>query len=518
MHTRRMAARAALVATFACTAMQAMPACAADQAVWPPAAAEPASRDGCSTRVTGSGHTIDVGPGHALTELTDVPWLSLRAGDVVNIHHRSEPYRTKFALRAQGSMAAPVVINGVTDLDCRRPVIGAENAVTARDAAQSRFMSKQYSEFLGAIFLHRAPSDPYGHRPKHIRIQNLKITGAHRNHGYVAQDGSIGRYAAGAAGIYAVVVEDLTVENCEITGNGNGIFVNSRSNEEASRHIVIRSNRIHGNGNVGSHLEHNLYVQTARALYEGNYIGQLVPGARGSSLKDRSSGTVIRYNHIVAAARALDLVEIEDGVRPVLDDPTYPDAWVYGNLIVNDWRNPGLSSVKTIHWGGDNSPQFFRCGTLHFYNNTVVVHADRRAHFWYVSLFDMPTREQKVEARANLIYNAGDSELRLAVEHGFIDFKDTNWISAGWQAAAPQASATIAHGGFLMQGKTPELDAHFVPSPSSPAVDQGALTLLPGPAVHLEHLRITHQFVAPRGLVARRPQGKAMDLGAFERP
>ncbi len=158
----------------------------------------------------------------------------------------------------------------------------------------------------------------------------------------------------------------------------------------------------------------------------------------------------------------------------MLDDPLYAYAWVYGNLIINDWRHPGLSSVKTIHWGGDNSPKYFRRGTLHFYNNTVVVHADRRAHFWYVSLFDMPTREQKVEARANLIYNAGDSELRLAVEHGFIDFKDTNWISAGWQAAAPQATATIAHGGFLLQGKTPELDSHFVPMPSSPAVDQGA--------------------------------------------
>jgi hypothetical protein len=260
-------------------------------------------------------------------------------------------------------------------------------------------------------------------------------------------------------------------------------------------------------------------VQTARALYEGNFIGQLVPGARGSSLKDRSSGTVIRYNHIVAAARALDLVEIEGGVRPVLDDATYPEAWVYGNLIVNDWRNKGLSSVRMIHWGGDNTPRFFRRGTLHFYNNTVLVHADRRAHFWYVSLFDMPTREQRVEARANLIVNAAGAELRLGVDDGRIDFKDTNWISAGWQAGAPGALVSVGRSGVLLQGKSAELDQHHMPGAASPAVDNGALTLPPfGPAVHGEHLRITHQFAAPRGLTVRRPLGKAMDLGAFEQP
>jgi hypothetical protein len=153
MHTRRMTARAALVAALACAAMPPMSAYAVEGADWPPAAAEPASRDGCSTRIVGSGRTIDVGPGHALSELTDVPWLSLRAGDVVNIHHRPEPYRTKFALRAQGSAAAPVVINGVTDADCGRPVVSGESAVTARDAAAARFMSKQHSEFLGTIFL-----------------------------------------------------------------------------------------------------------------------------------------------------------------------------------------------------------------------------------------------------------------------------------------------------------------------------------------------------------------------------
>ena len=113
---------------------------AADTA-WPPAPREPVSADGCSKPLTGSGTTYHVGPGQTLTELTDVPWLSLRAGDVVNIYHRAEPYRTKIGLRAQGTADAPVVIHGVTDAKCNRPVLSGQNAVTARDAAAAGFFS-----------------------------------------------------------------------------------------------------------------------------------------------------------------------------------------------------------------------------------------------------------------------------------------------------------------------------------------------------------------------------------------
>lgn len=47
----------------------------------------------------------------------------------------------------------------------------------------------------------------------------------------------------------------MVVENCEITGNGNGVFVNTRNDaeEDASRHIVIRNNQIYANGTPGSY-------------------------------------------------------------------------------------------------------------------------------------------------------------------------------------------------------------------------------------------------------------------------
>ena len=479
----------------------------AKDAAWPPAPREPVSADGCSKPLTGSGTTYHVGPGQAISELTDVPWLSLRAGDVVNIHHRAEPYRTKFALRAQGTADAPVVIHGVTDAKCNRPVISGQNAVTARDAVAMGYFNKQYTEPYGLIFIYKSRDQAWGSRPKHIRIENLKLTGAHKDSRYTAQDGSIGQYLGGAAAVYAVVVEDLTIENCEITRNGNGVFVNSKSEDEASRNVFIRHNRIWENGNTGSWFEHNLYVQTARSLYEGNYIGQLIPGAKGSSMKDRSSATVVRFNHIVAAARAIDLVEIEGGVRQILKDPLYPDAWVYSNLIVNDFKNPGLPSVKLIHWGGDNDERYFRQGTLHFYNNTVL-HSSTQAQAWYMALFDMPTSQQKVDARSNVFVNQGTTQMRIGHEGGTIEFNGTNWISRDWAEAAPTSVVKVAVKGKLLTQPAAGLGPDGRPRAGAAGTDlaDNAADLPP----------VGHQFAEPAGIVRRVQSGRAMDLGAFE--
>ena len=503
------AAAVAAAASGAEPSAAAAPAPAARGGAWPPPVQEPASPDGCSRPLVGKGTTYHVGPGQPHAELHDVPWLSLGPGDVVNIHHRPEPYRTKIGLRAQGTADAPVIIHGVTDARCNRPVISGENATTARDAAATGFFNKQHSEPHGLIFIYRSRDQAWGARPRHIRIQNLRLTGAHKDHTFIGMDGQPARYVGGAAAIYAIVVEDLAIENCEITRNGNGVFVNSRSDDEASHGVAIRHSRIWDNGNVGSWLEHNLYVQTARALYEGNHIGQLIPGARGSSMKDRSSATVIRHNTIVAAARAIDLVEIEGGVRRVLDDPLYHQAWVYGNLIVNDFRLPGQGSVKMIHWGGDNDERYFRQGTLHFFHNTVLV-TSTQAQVWYVGLFDMPTGRQTVRLHGNVIANLGSSQLRLGVEAGTVEFAGTNWITRDWAEAGPGGLVKVAMRGRLIEGTQPGLEPDGRPRAGSPVLD--AAPPLPDlPA-------LTHQPGAPLArAVARTAQGRGPDLGAFER-
>ncbi len=483
--------------------------------VWPPPALANDKSD-CAAALVGKGTTFNVGPGQKYAELTQVPWLSLQPGDVVNVFHRSTPYRTKFGLHAQGTVSAPVVINGVTDANCNRPEINAQNAVTADDAVQAKFFNKQHSENLGAIFIYRGPADAWSHVPSNIVIQNFKITGAYKSNTYTAQDGTTGTYNLGAAGIYAVRVEGLTVQNNEITGNGNGVFVNSRGDDDYSRFITIRRNRIYGNGNVGSYTEHNLYIQAVRPLYEGNYIGQLRAGAVGSSMKDRSSGTVVRFNHIVAAARAIDLVEIEGGVAAVKNDPLYNHAWVYGNLIVSDHDRPATSSTLLIHWGGDNDPRYFRNGTLFFYNNTVATRATQ-AQAYYLCIFDMPTPTQRVEASANVFMHTGTGRLNLGYKSGAIVLRDTNWLGKGWAKAWTSEVTFDSMGARVIDGVDPGLDADFVPRAGSVVLDKGtrAPPAFPSPA-SVANLNPDFRFAAPAKLMNRPVRGAAPDLGAFE--
>jgi len=471
----------------------------------PPPQVSPATA--CSTRLTGSHATYDVGPGKPYTELTTVPWLSLTAGDVVNIHYRAEPYRTKIGLRAQGSADAPVVINGVTDTNCQRPVISGENAVTATDARTAGF--GRDIQGAGLIQIFRLPTDPYDtFTPRHITIQNLALTGARNGKGYQNNTGATATYDYFSAGIYAVRVHNLTVENCEITGNGLGVFTNTKGDtpDGYSANIVIRRNRIYNNGNPGRQTEHNLYVQARRALYEGNYIGQTVGG---SSLKDRSSGTVIRYNKILASARALDLVETEEEYYSNLrNDPLYNHAWVYGNIIINDNQLPYGSSVNLIHWGFDNDLAKSRAGTLFFYQNTLVNRVAQNV-FWYTVPFQIGTDGRaptgiKVEAASNVFWQQGNNEWRFLSSVGTLQFTGSNYVPTGWWPTVPNQSADVRTAGAnLIVGLDPRLDADFTPLAGSPVLSQTIVGPSSTPdGATAANLKVAHQYKEGVGIIA----------------
>ena len=518
----RRCARAALLALVPALALAA-PGRADATESWPPRAV-PVTGGACSERLVGTNRTFDVGPGQPIEDAATVPWLSLRAGDVVNLHHRAEPYRVKIALRARGTRAAPVTINGVTNARCERPTVDGENARVADDAAAASHYRTEDTERLGTIFLYRGPNDPWGSRPRHVTIRNLVVTGAREGNRYTGQDGVEREYLAGAAGIYAIVVDHLTVENCVITGNGNGVFVNSRDDDETSSHVTLRGNALLGNGNPGSWLEHNVYVQARRALYEGNLIGQLVPGAEGSSLKDRSSGTVVRYNRIVAAARALDLVEIEGGVRDVIADPLYDSAWAYGNLVESDLSTPARSSVSLVHFGGDNAPEHFRTGTLHWYHNTVATRGDRD-EFWYMVSFDLPALGERVLASNNAFVHEGSSVRYTVKDAGRAELIGVNALAEGWlPARSPEADVRVDAVVGIPEGARaiepsgrPVAGSALVDAADTGVDDRVAITDHGASPVHPRVWRVAHQPAEPWGIRARRVRGSAPDLGAFER-
>lgn len=475
--------------------------------------------------MTGSHATYNVGPGKTYTELTNVPWLSLQAGDVVNVYYRTEPYRTKIGLRAKGTADAPVVINGVTDSNCQRPVISAENAVTAADARAAGFGND--IQGVGLIQIFKGPNDSLEtFTPTYITIQNLKLTGARNGVAFQNNAGTNATYGMFSAAIYAVRVHNLTVENCEITGNGLGVFTNTKGDAAGgySANVIIRRNRIYDNGYTTDDHEHNLYIQARRALYEGNFIGQAFAG---SAIKDRSSGTVIRYNKILASARAIDLVETEEEYYSnVQADPLYNHAWVYGNIIINDGQAPGGSAVNIVHWGFDNNLAKSRAGTLFFYQNTLVNRV-AQSKFWYTVPFQLGRDGQaptgiKVEAASNIFWNAGGNEWRFLSNVGTLQFMGSNYVPTNWYATVPGQSADVrTSGATLITGLDPKLDANYQPLATSPVLGQMILSASTTPAgATAANLQVAHQYKEGVGIAAlpAKLTGSNGAIGALQRP
>ena len=481
----------------------------------------------------GAHATYNIGPGKKYVDLTSFPWLNLKAGDVVNIYYSPKPYATKFALRANGTAAKPVIINGVADSKGRLPTITGNKAVTATDAIKQKFFLSsggQLIETYGVIIVFKGYNDAYEYKATNLTIQNLRITGGSVGNKFTDHAGKANAYDPFSAGIYVVKSQFLTLQNNEIFGNGLGVFVNDTDDlPRASFFTTVRGNYIHDNGVKGDDHEHNLYVQGTRTLYEGNYIGQLVATSVGSSLKDRSSGPVVRYNTIVSAARAVDLVESQtDASSPTRTDPLYNYGWVYGNLIIDDFSMPGGGSVDPIHWGGDQGVfDVYHNGPLYFYDNTVIVKATQ-AQAYHLGVFDISTDQQSMVLSNNIIAHIGTSQMNACVESttdgtkGTLKFLDTNWAAPFY----PNSQCTLdkSKGAFL--AGRPALTPDYRLPMGSPAIGKGSAfppagVTFPAPA-SAANLKVTEQYKLKPNALTVEPsyaaRANVKDLGAFPYP
>ncbi|MGE0056934.1 MAG: hypothetical protein AB7T32_03000, partial [Dehalococcoidia bacterium] len=351
----------------------------------------------------GSGTDYEVGPDADLKSLADVPWADLEAGDSVRIHWREEPYREKFMLRGQGTASTPIVVCGISSDAGELPIIDGKDAVTPKDLP-TPFSGN--GEVRGLIHITVGRDDQWGYKPSYIVIQGLHIRNAFYENSFTNAAGKKVNYSENAAGIFVERGENITVRGVEIEGNGNGFFVASGDSEEVlSRDIVLERSRIYGNGTVKTAPDrhHNIYTEAVGMVFQFNDIGPLREGSGGVALKDRSAGTVIRYNRIEGGARTLDLVDAGDSYPILTKLPEYRTTLVYGNLLI---AGP-VGASNMIHYGGDSGqPDIFRKGTLYFYNNTVVVRADLEGGpnaRYRTALFDAESSGETIEAVNNII-------------------------------------------------------------------------------------------------------------------
>ena len=294
-----------------------------------------------------------------------------------------------------GTEADPIVVLGVPATDGRLPVIDGANAVT-RDEL-SYWNERRSVIKIGGSNL---PSDSLV--PAWIYIEGLEIRGAHPDNSFTDDSGGSDTYADNAASVHVEQGEHITIRGCSIHGSGNGIFSGSGSSD-----LRIVGNHVYGNGIVGSIYEHNSYTESLGILFEANHYGPLRAGAGGNNLKDRSAGTVIRFNWIEDGNRQLDLVETDYDF--IAQHASYAQTFVYGNVLYES-RDDGNSQM--IHFGGDGGGVYR--GTLYLFHNTFL-----SLRSGNTTLVALSTDSQALDARNDLVASsAGPNTLALTNGRG----------------------------------------------------------------------------------------------------
>jgi len=417
-------------------------------------------------------YVYEVGPGQAYADPSAVPWEALAPSTLVRIHWRAEPYRTKWVINTAASADSPLVVLGVPDAG-RRPVISGENATTRLELSywnEDRSVVK-----VGGSNL---PRDDVV--PSHVYVQGLDIRAARPPYGFTDDAGAAGTYRDNAAAVHVEIGAHVVVHDCLLHDAGNGLFAGAQSSD-----LVVSANYVFDNGIDGSIYHHNSYTECRGITFEFNRYGPLRAGALGNNLKDRSSGTVIRYNWIESGNRQLDLVETDyDHIR---DDPGYAATFVYGNVLIEP---DGAGNSQIAHYGGDGGDEsYYRRGTLHFYHNTVV--STRAGN---TTLLRCATNDVTVDARDNVVFAtpAGWRPTHEATLEGAI-------ADAGNLTGTDPGFADLAGQDFRPAAGSPCLDA---------AGALAAAATAAGPVVL--------QYVPHLGSAAR-PLDGHLDVGALDR-
>ena len=437
-----------------------------------------------------AGNLYEVGPGKEFSDINDVPWEGLQAGDTVRIYWRSEPYREKFVVCGAGTEADPITIQGVAS--------GSNLPIISGDDATTRTELNFWGENRGIVKV--GGSSIPSNTANHIIIENLDITSGRPSYSFTDDSGNPGTYSSNCAAVYLEEGSDITIRNCTIRDCGNGIF-----SSHGTRDVVIEGCHIHSNGIDGSIYEHNTYTESEGITYQYNHFGPLRSGCGGNNLKDRSTGLTVRYNWIESGNRQLDLVDTDY----FTNHPDYDETFVYGNILI---EHEGDGNSQIVHFGGDSGNTDGYRGTLYFYHNTVF--STRSGH---TTLFRLSTNDQQCQCRDNIIHvtaDGGNLALLNSDSGGQLNLA-ANFLTTGWV----QGHGTLIGGSSVttehpnVEGDTPgfsDQGAQDLTITEDSACRNGSVAL---PGACLPDHDVDREYVV-HGAGRDRPDHG--DLGAFE--
>ncbi len=440
-----------------------------------------------------SGTIYEVGPDKAYESIGAVPWEGLVAGDTVRIFWRETPYKEKWVICRRGTAEAPITVCGVAGPAGQLPVIDGRDATTR---AEINYWGEERS-----VIKIGGANKPADTTPAWIVIENLDVRSGRPPYSFTGRNG-LTKYKDLCAGIHIEKGEHITIRNCRIHDCGNGFFAGGAD-------VLVEGCYLWDNGIEGSIYHHQSYTAAAGITFQYNHYGPLRKGCKGSNLKDRSSGLVIRYNWIEGGGRELDLVDAEDNDGRLVKFPHYHESYVYGNILIEP---EGAGNSQIIHYGGDSDHrEWYRKGTLYLYNNTIVsTRPDNTV------LVNLSTNDEHCDCRNNIIYlSAPGSHFALLDANGIINLSH-NWMKPGWRTTFEGAfHGKVNDDKTTVSGEKPGFvdfsGQDFRLAKGSECINAGAplsQDVLPANDVVMEYVRHL--------TAKKRPKDAVIDIGALE--
>lgn len=439
----------------------------------------------------------EIGPGKKYASIGEAPLESLEAGDTVLVYWRNAPYKEKFIVSGRGTAEKPITVRGMPGPGGELPVIDGRDALTH---PKLDFWNEDRS-----VIKIGAASVPAVELPSYIVLEKLDVRSARPPYKFTNRAGAELTYSGSASAIHVQNANHVTIRGCIMRDSANGLFAG------IPEEFLVEGCYIHDNGLEGSGYNHNNYTAAAGMTFQFNHFGPLREGCKGSNLKDRSAGLVVRYNWIEGGSRQLDLVDAEDRDGYLAKDPRYHETYVYGNILI---KPAAAGNSQVVHYGGDSSHrEWYRKGILYFYNNTVIsTRTDA------TTLCASSSNDEVVDCRNNIIYvTTPGSGLAISGGKGIFHLSH-NWIKPGWKNTHEGSfTCVINDDGTNITGDAPgfaDLDAQdFRLVEGSPCINAAAALnedVLPDNDLLFQYVK--HQ--AGR----KRPTDAALDIGALEFP
>jgi hypothetical protein len=428
-----------------------------------------------------TGRVFEVGPDMPYETIIDCPTNDLMPGDEVRVYAKETPYVDKFLIIGKGTIDHPIKIMGIPDVSGQKPVLDGLNAISP-----SNYDTTNPDRQVIKI----GQNDQVA---SYIIIDGFEIRNANNTNTFINSSGNDQAYHDNASGIRVENGSNITIRNCIVHHNGNGIQTGKETHN-----VLIESCQIYQNGLCGweNSYIHNMYLSghngnTITVQY--SYIGELL--SQGQQVKSRAEKLIFRYNWVEGGRNAqLDLVEDYE-----ISNTIPYDAYVYGNIIIKP--DPSDNSVM-IHFGGDQSDTS-RMGTLQFYNNTCII---KDTKTWGSRrIFKISSEKAYVIANNNIFYMATPTNYELLSGSSNLS-GNHNWLSQSITTIKSLENSIVTESPNFVD---PAIDNYHLQS-DSPCKDAAQRDKFP------ENLAPVYQYQKDVDYVDRIVMGNAYDIGALE--